>query len=375
MSTTNETLKPIKFSRTVGKDFATTLKKRAREYFKENNIDRYGNYKIYIKTVAISAMYFVPYGLMVYGNFTQTWQLIALFAMMGIGTAGIGMGFMHDANHGSYSKNETVSFLVGRVIGFVGGFAPTWIIQHNVLHHTYTNVYGHDEDVSPSLSILRFSPDDKWVPAHKWQYIYAWFFYGMMTIMWMTTKDFKQLYRYKRMGLTNAQNTNFNKLLAELVISKVLYYIFLIVIPMYMLGQAGVSWWAVCLLILMMHYIAGFFLGIVFQPAHVVPETDFVQAAEGEKDDLSIENNFLIHQLKTTADFAPKSRILAWFIGGLNYQVEHHLFPNICHVHYKELSKIVKQTAEDFDLPYHCHKTFVGALVAHGKMLKKLGKA
>jgi linoleoyl-CoA desaturase len=114
-------------------------------------------------------------------------------------------------------------------------------------------------------------------------------------------------------------------------------------------------------------------LGII--AAHVVPETDFVQATEGQTKDLSIENNFLIHQLETTSDFAPKSKVLAWFIGGLNYQVEHHLFPNVCHVHYKALSKIVKETAADFDLPYHCHKTFVGALVAHGKMLKKLGKA
>ena len=120
-----------------------------------------------------------------------------------------------------------------------------------------------------------------------------------------------------------------------------------------------------------MHYIAGFFLGIVFQPAHVIPETNFVQPNE----DYTIENNFAIHQMQTTANFAPKSRLFSWFIGGLNYQVEHHLFPNICHIHYKKLSKIVKETAEEFNIPYLSHKTFVSAIFAHAKMLKQLGRA
>lgn len=120
-----------------------------------------------------------------------------------------------------------------------------------------------------------------------------------------------------------------------------------------------------------MHFVAGLSLGAIFQPAHVVPETEFPIPEK----DLTIENNWMIHQLETTSDFAAKSKFFGWFVGGLNFQVEHHLFPNICHVHYKALSKIVKETAKEYNLPYHSHKTFFNALSAHTKMLKKLGQA
>jgi linoleoyl-CoA desaturase len=274
---------------------------------------------------------------------------------------------MHDANHGAYSKNEKVNFWVGRVVNLVGGFAPTWKIQHNVLHHTYTNVFGYDEDVSPAIPILRFSPDDKKLPIHRFQYIYAWFFYSLMTFMWITTKDFQQLFRYKKMGLTKTESKNFNALLIELIIAKVGYYILFLVIPILLLS---VSWWVIVLSLILSHLIAGLILAAIFQPAHVVPETEFPHADK----DLKIENNFLIHQLETTTNYAPQSKIFYWLVGGLNYQIEHHLFPNICHVHYKGLSKVVKQTAEEFNVPYHSHKTFFSAIKYHTKMLKDLGK-
>jgi len=371
MSTTETTLKPIKFSRAIGKDFSSTLKKRVREYFKENNLSKYGNLNMYLKTVFMVSLYIVPYGFMISGKFSNPWILLGLFSTMGLGMAGIGLSIMHDANHGSYSKNEKVSKFIGRIINLVGGFAPTWNIQHNVLHHTYTNVYGYDEDVSPAIPILRFSPDDKHVPAHKFQFIYAWFIYGLMTVMWMTTKDFQQLYRYKKMGLTKTENIKFGPLLTELILAKIFYYAYVVALPIYILGTVGVAWYTVLGFIFVMHFIAGLSLGAIFQPAHCIPETDFPVPDK----DLSIENNWMIHQLETTSDFANESRIFSWLVGGLNYQVEHHLFPNICHVHYRALSKIVKETAKEFGIVYHSHKTFANALSAHTKMLKQLGKA
>jgi len=368
MSTMETTLKPIKFSRAIGKDFSSTLKKRVRDYFKDNNLSKYGNTSMYLKTVFMVALYFVPYGIMISGVFENAWVNLLLFILMGFGMAGCGLSVMHDANHGAYAKNEKLSKFVGRIISLVGGFAPTWNIQHNVLHHTYTNVYGYDEDVSPAIPILRFSPNDKHVAAHKFQYIYAWFFYGLMTVMWMTTKDFQQLYRYKKMGLTKTQNVKFAPLLIELIISKIFYYAYIIVLPFVLLDF---TWYQLLGYIFAMHFVAGLTLGAIFQPAHVVPETDFPMPNK----DLTIENNWMIHQLETTSDFGNRSKVFSWLVGGLNYQVEHHLFPNICHVHYRALSKIVKETAAEFNVPYHSHKTFFNALSAHTKMLKQLGKA
>jgi linoleoyl-CoA desaturase len=368
MSQIEQVLKPLKFSRAIGKDFSSTLKKRVRQHFKENNISKYGNGTMYFKTVFMISLYIVPYLLMVTGMVSNIWGILGMFVTMGFGMAGIGLSVMHDANHGAYSKNEKISKVVGRIVNLVGGFAPTWSIQHNVLHHTYTNVYGYDEDVSPAISILRFSPDDKRIPAHRFQFIYAWFFYGLMTVMWITSKDFKQLYRYKKMGLTKTENVNFAPLLIELILTKVFYYAYVFALPLIF---TDVLWWQLILFVFIMHFVAGSILGAVFQPAHVVPETKFPVP----KKDLTIENNWMIHQLETTTDFAMDSKIFGWYVGGLNFQVVHHLFPNICHVHYKALSKIVKETAEEFGLPYHTHKTFFNALGAHTRMLKQLGRA
>ena len=351
MENNTKALKPIKFSQIIGKDFNSTLKKRVRAYFKDNNITKHANMNMKIKTVFMISLYFTPYFLMIFGVVTNIWLIALSWFIMGLGIAGIGLSIMHDANHGAYSKNERVNFIIGRIINLIGGYAPTWKIQHNILHHTYTNIHGYDEDVSPAVPLLRFSPKDKYIPAHRFQFIYAWFFYSLMTVMWMTTKDFQQLFRYKKMDLTKTENVKFGKLMFELVATKLFFYLYVIIIPMIFLD---IAWWATLLFIIMMQLIAGFILAIVFQPAHVVPETAF---PEPDKD-LTIENNWAIHQLETTSNFAPKSRILYWLVGGLNYQVEHHLFPNICHVHYKTLSKIVKTTAEEYGVPYYSEPTF-----------------
>lgn len=366
MSKATEQLKPLKFSKVIGRDFNSTLKKRVRAYFKDNNISKYGNANMKIKTIFMLTLYFTPYVLMMAGVVTNIWLIALCWIIMGLGIAGIGLSIMHDANHGSYSKNENVNFIVGRVINLVGGYAPTWKIQHNVLHHTYTNIHGYDEDVSPAVDALRFSPTDKYNKIHRYQFIYAWFFYSLMTVMWATTKDFQQLFRYKKMGLTVMESPKFKNLLFELIATKVIFYIYIVIIPILVLD---IPWWATVLFIVMMQLISGFILAIVFQPAHVVPETAFPVPDR----DLSIENNWAIHQLETTSNFAPKSRILYWLVGGLNYQVEHHLFPNICHVHYKKLSVIVKETAAEYNIPYHSEPTFFSAIKSHGKMLKKLG--
>lgn len=368
MSAITEELKPIRFSQKIGADFNGTLKKRVRDYFKDNNISRFANANMVFKTIFMISLYFTPYFLMVLGVVTNPWLITLCWAIMGFGIAGIGLSIMHDANHGAYSKNEKVNFWIGRVLNVVGGFAPTWNIQHNVLHHSYTNIFGHDEDVSPPISLLRFSPQDKYRKIQRFQFIYAWFFYGLMTLSWITNKDFSQLFRYKRLGLTKTENEKFGRLLTELILTKVIYYAYILVIPILVMD---VAWWTIPLGIILMHFIAGIILAAIFQPAHVVNETSFpVQDANS-----SIENNWAIHQLQTTSNFAPKSTFFYWFVGGLNYQVEHHLFPNICHVHYKALSKIVKETAREFGVPYYSEPTFASALGNHVRMLKKLGQA
>lgn len=358
--------KSIKFSRDQEFNFIGILRKRVSDYFEQNKISKYGNTNMFIKSAILIIAYAVPYSLMVSGVITNTWLLLAAWMFMGATMAGIGFSIMHDANHGAYSSNKTVNKMMGYVINLVGGSSVNWKIQHNVLHHTYTNVEGVDEDIDPGI-LMRLSPHAKHYKMHRIQHIYGWFLYSLMTFLWITTKDFRQLHRYKKMGLTKAQNVKYGWQLFKLTMSKVIYYTIFLVIPLLTISA---PWWQIVLFFIIMHMVAGFILGIVFQPAHVMPTTEY--PLPDEKGNL--ENDWAIHQLFTTTNFSPNNFFLNWYVGGLNFQVEHHLFPNICHVHYKKISKIVRETAEEFDLPYHSQPTFWKAISLHASMLKQLGQ-
>ncbi|RAW03445.1 fatty acid desaturase family protein [Pseudochryseolinea flava] len=356
---------PIKFASTQ-MDFFTTLNQRVNEYFKSNGIARQANGEMFIKTAAMFIIYFTPYFLILTETVTGTWPLIGLCVMMGFGVAGIGLSIMHDANHGSYSNKPWVNDLLGYSLNVVGGNAFNWKVQHNVLHHTYTNIHDVDEDISPR-GILRMTPYGPWKFFHRFQHFYAWFFYGLMTLVWVVAKDFIRLGKYEKDGLVKKQKTTFVKEWLVMVSSKILYFVYILVIPMMVLS---ITWgqWLVGFLI--MHYVAGFILAVIFQPAHVIDGTEYPLPDEDGK----MENSWAIHQLHTTTNFANKNTILSWYCGGLNFQVEHHLFPNICHVHYRNISPIVEKTAKEFGLPYKSAPTFLNALWLHGKLLKELGK-
>ncbi len=357
-------LEKVNFANHKDVEFIKTLRTRVSEYFKTKNISRYGNAKMVVKSIVMLSLFFVPYILMITGIVIAPLAIYSMWIIMGVGMAGIGMSIMHDANHGAYSKNKVVNKLMGICSDLVGASSTNWKIQHNVLHHTYTNVDGMDEDIDPS-GVMRFSPHQKWYRIYKLQHIYAWFFYGVMTLFWVTAKDFRSLYKYKKLGLSiNYGKTS--KLLIELIAWKKLYYGYILVLPLIFLP---VPWWQVILGFLSLHFVCGIILSSIFQLAHVMPDMEYPEIDKTG----SLENNWAIHQILTTANYSPKSNILSWFIGGLNFQIEHHLFPNICHVHYKSISKIVKKTAMEFNLPYKSEPTFVMALWNHVKMLKWLG--
>jgi linoleoyl-CoA desaturase len=358
-------LKRVKFGKPQAADFYDTLRTRVNNYFDSNNISEKGDWRMVTKTIAMLLIYLVPYGLLFTGWF-GAWGFIGLWLIMGIGVAGIGLSVMHDANHGSYTSNEKMSFILSHAITLVGGYALNWRIQHNVLHHTYTNMDGHDEDIH-SLPLMRFSPNQPLSGFQRFQHIYAWFLYGLMTIYWVSLKDYGQLVRYRDKDLLRSQKTTLGVEIFKLTLQKIFYVGYMLVLPIVFTNQ---PWWLILVGFFLMHYVAGFILSIVFQPAHVINDTVFPQADESG----NLENTWAVHQLYTTANFAPKNRLLSWYVGGLNFQVEHHLFPMVCHVHYRALSKMVKETAEEFGLPYYCEKTFASALINHGKLLKRLGR-
>lgn len=356
----------VRFNNNSNRQFQTELRKRVDSYFKENKINKHGNIHLYIKTVVMFAAYLVPFFLITFHAFESKAVWLLLSALMGLGMAGIGMCVMHDANHGSYSKNARFNRFLGFFsMGLLSGNSLNWRIQHNVIHHTFTNVHDHDEDIAPP-GFLRFEPHTEKKKIHKFQFLYAWFFYGMMTLMWSTIKDFNQVIRYNKAGHLKAANTTFARELSVVIISKILYFSYML-IPYFIIPEMSFLNWVIGYVV--MHYVAGLTLALVFQVAHVTEDNEFPLVTEGE-----LDNNFIEHQLRTTMNFAMGNRFISYVVGGLNYQVEHHLFPAISHVHYPKISGIVERTAKEFNMPYKSEKTFAAAIYQHTKMLYVLGK-
>jgi len=353
----------IRFQNKEQVPFVKELRKRVNAYFKENNISRNANPHMVIKTISMFLIYLVPYALVYTGLLSGAWLFI-LAVMMGLGMAGIGMSVMHDANHGAYSSNPKVNKLVGICIHLIGGDVYNWKVQHNILHHTYTNIDGLDGDIHQD-PFLRLSTQQDWSKGHKFQHIYAFFLYTLGTLLW-PVMDFVQYRRFTKLGLSPEGKLDKPKQLRKLVSYKLAYFAFTFALPMIL---SPLLWWQVIVGWLILNMVAGLILTVTFQLAHVVEGVAFPVPS----DDGKLENEWMIHQLKTTANFAKNSKLVTWFVGGLNFQIEHHLFPNICHVHYKKISDIVKDTAEEYGIIYNHHKTYFGAVRSHYKMLKYFG--
>src|SRR5690606_737295 len=177
----------VKFVSPNRSEFFSTVRKRVDLYFAENKISKHANSTMIVKTVVLLSLYLLPfiYLLVFQPAFPAS---LVLWFLMGTGIAGIGMSIMHDANHGAYSKSSKVNYLLGHTLNLVGGSAFNWKLQHNILHHTYTNIATIDEDIKDRL-VLRFSPHTNVKFFHKLQYVYAFFFYGLLTLYWVLAKD------------------------------------------------------------------------------------------------------------------------------------------------------------------------------------------
>jgi linoleoyl-CoA desaturase len=352
----------------VNKDkslFYQTVKANVNQYFTDNHISKYGNAKMFFKSFVLLTAYLGAFALILIFNPPFYISLLLWFSM-GISVAGVGMSVMHDANHGAYSENKYVNAIMGYTLNLLGGTVHNWKLQHNILHHTYTNITGLDDDIDDKAG-MRFSPHNTWKPKHNFQYVYAFFLYGLITLYWCVAKDFVQFSKYTNNGVNaNTKSQNIIMFIKLIILKAGYFFLFLVMPTLYF----DVPFIQILTGFLVMHFVGGMILSVVFQLAHTVEDTTHPMPT----DEGTIENCWAIHQMNTTMNFSRKNKLLSWYVGGLNFQVEHHLFPKICHVHYPEIAPIVKATAESFGVPYLENKTFGIALGSHVKTLKRLGK-
>lgn len=343
--------------------FKTLLDERIKAYFVTNAIPERGNWKLYSKTVILLGSLFLVYGIILSMQ-PPTWISLILCALLGFIESTIGFNVMHDAAHGSYSANKTVNNIIAWLGGdLMGGSTFLWKIKHNIIHHTYTNIDGLDDDIA-KYPLFRLSPHQERKWFHKYQYIYSVPLYFFTTFNWILFDDYLKLVT-KKIHTTDITVMKLNDHLtfwSGKIVNLTLFFL----IPIYIFG-----FWPALLGFFIMHAALGLSLALVFQMAHAVEEASFPLPNDKNK----IEEEWALHQVNTTVNFAMNNRMISWLVGGLNYQVEHHLYPKISHIHYPEISKIVKKTCEDLNITYHAFPTFWKALRSHFTYLKIQGQA
>ncbi len=352
----------VKFNNKSEKAFVKDLKQRVNAYFEEQGISQKANAAMVTKTVLILLMTFVPYGLIMSGQF-GLWTMLGLCFVMGVGVAGCGFSIAHDALHGAYSSNPKINTALGLTFDIMGANGYLWKITHNVIHHTYTNIQGIDEDLEVS-PLLRLSPNSEHRPVHRLQHIFGFFAYSFSTLFWVFVKDYKYFFQKDLGPYRNIKHPT--REIVVLIVTKLIYYSYMIVLPLLVLD---ITWWQFAIGFLAIHLTAGLILGVVFQLAHVVEGPDHYANEEPNE----MEHTWIVHEMRTTANFGRANKLLCWYVGGLNFQIEHHLFPKTCSIHYPAISPIVQQVAEEYDIPYHQHETLMGAIASHYRMLKLFG--
>jgi linoleoyl-CoA desaturase len=338
------------------------LKIKTNEYFQKNGLSRVGNNKAYFKAGILLVAYIIVYIHIVF-FIPPYWIAIPECVLLGVLTASVGFNLMHDGAHGSFSKSPVINKVAALSLDFLGASSFMWNIKHNVLHHAYTNIDGVDDDID-ARPFLRLCKTQLYYKIYRYQYIYFWGLYSLLYLFWVFFTDYKKYFSHKIGSV----------LLPKLKIKdhitfwgfKTLYIFLFIGLPVYMWGF--IPWLAGFLIFAT---VAGFLLSIVFQLAHTVNETSFPVPIQPVN---KMEDEWIVHELKTTADFATKNRFITWWLGGLNFQIEHHLFSKISHIHYPAICNIVRQTCFEMGLPHIEHPKMYLAIKSHISYLKRLGK-
>jgi linoleoyl-CoA desaturase len=357
--TADTALAPLKFH--TPDSFRQALRRRVDAYFAGSGRKPRDCPRMYVKSAVILGGCVALYVLLVVAA-GAWWVAIPLAALLGLALASAAFNIQHDGGHGAYSDHRWINNLASLTLDLLGGSSYVWARKHNAIHHSYTNVTGHDDDINVGF-LGRLSPHQKRLKFHRLQHLYLWVLYGFLPIKWHLYDDFRDVLTGRIGGhrLPRPRGRD----LVSFIGGKALFFSLAFGIPMLLH-----PWWCVLALYGIASFVQGVALSVVFQMAHCVEEAAFPQPPDTGR----IESSWAVHQVETTVDFAPRNRVLAWFVGGLNFQIEHHLFPQICHVHYPALATLVEETCREFGLRYKAYKTFLAGLASHYRWLRRMGE-
>jgi len=342
--------------------FRRDLDARVADYFTSTERSRHGDWRMYTKTAVMLAWMVGSYLLLLLVANTW-WHGVLGTASLAFAIAGVGFSVQHDANHGAYSGSRTVNRMLERTLDMLGASSYLWHWKHNVFHHTYTNVSGADHDIELA-PFARLAPAQRRRPVHRFQHLYMWVLYGFTVFHMHFVEDFLNLMR-GRVGHHRFPRPRGLRMI-EVFASKLFVFGWCIALPLLFH-----RWWVVLVFYAGLWFAVGLILGLVFQVAHCLDDSSFPVPVDGGH---RIDDEWSAHQVRTTSNFSPGGWLTTWYVGGLNYQIEHHLFPKICHIHYPRLSAIVREVCAEHGLHYDCRPSFWAALVSHGRLLRRMGR-
>jgi len=248
-------------------------------------------------------------------------------------------------------------------LDMLGASSYLWRFKHNLSHHTYTNVAGADDDIDIG-PLARLSPAQPRRSVHRLQQFYIWPLYGLLVHKWHLVYDFKNVARARIAQNRIPRPRGWS--LVELIGGKVFFFGWAFLVPVMFH-----PWWVVVLYYTGTAFVIGFVLSVVFQLAHCVEEASFPEPLAGTD---RLPHGWAVHQVETTVDFARNDRLLTWYLGGLNFQIEHHLFPRICHIHYPRIADIVQAVSAEFGVRYTVHRGLFSAISSHWRWLERMGR-
>lgn len=342
--------------------FFKSLQKSVNEYFKTNKLDRFGGKKMYLKTAFLFSAWGGSYALLMSDQFAGLF-LIFLQALFHFTMFLMTVGIAHDASHYAYSRRKSVNKWMTRVFDLVGINSYLWEFNHVKSHHNAPNIPVYDSAID-SFLLFRFHPRAAHHSFHRYQHIYMIVIYAFATLYKLFFLDFFSLGR-KRIGFISIKQHPFREIVF-FFFSRTFVILYTLVIPLVVLSAPS---WQVVLGFTIGHILSGLSLGAIFQTTHLSDRTAFPEPDKSGK----IENAFDQHILDTTADFCPDNPVVTWISGGLNLHVAHHLFPGISQIHLPAITKIVRQTAKEYDMNYKAYATLGEAVRSHLFTLRQLG--
>ncbi|HEY1646865.1 MAG TPA: acyl-CoA desaturase [Terracidiphilus sp.] len=339
--------------------FPKVLRRRLDQFFTDQKISPKADRAMWLKVTAGLAVLLGSWAAL-YLLKPNSWGFVALYLLGGLAQTFLLLNIAHDSNHNAISTKSSVNKLLNYVFDVCGINSYMWRILHHRGHHSCINLHGED-DALTGRGIFRFTPHEPRTRLHRFQHIYGLFFYSLFSLDYVFLRDFECFFFPSHEYLRRTKHPP--REYAILFAGKGLYLTYMLILPVVVLGKPFLL---VALAFVLVHLIIGLTVSLVFQTTHTVDSTYF-PTDRGEFD------NGVYHIFATTADYATENPLVGWLTGGLNHHIAHHLCPFVCHTHYAPLTRIVKQTAEEFGVPYRQHRTMTRAILHHLILLKQLG--